>query len=107
MAFEKGNKLGAKGKLFDGALKRAIAQDDGVRLREAAEQLLTLAAAGEQWAVKELADRLDGKATQVIDAVVSKRAQELTDDELADIALGSGEGATGPAQSAGQPTGIH
>lgn len=61
MAFEPGNKLAAKSRLFDGALKRAIAQDDGKRLREAAEKLLTLAANGEAWAVKELADRLDGK----------------------------------------------
>ena len=48
------------------ALKRAIAQDDGVALRKAADQLLLQASAGEQWAVKELADRLDGKAKQQI-----------------------------------------
>lgn len=46
---------------FLNALNRAIAQDDGKRLREAAEQLLTHAADGQPWAIKELADRLDGK----------------------------------------------
>lgn len=64
MPFEKGNEHAKKGKLFDAALRRAIAQEDGKRIREAAERLLDLAAAGEQWAVKELADRLDGKAKQ-------------------------------------------
>lgn len=41
-------------------------QDDGKRLRMAAEKLLDLAAEGEQWAVKEIADRLDGKAPQAV-----------------------------------------
>ena len=49
---------------FRAALDRAVAQDDGKRLRDAAERLLDFAAQGEQWAVKELADRLDGKAAQ-------------------------------------------
>ena len=49
---------------FRDAVRRAIAQDDGKRLRGAAEKLLDLAEAGEAWAVKELADRVDGKAKQ-------------------------------------------
>lgn len=48
------------------ALNRAIAQDDGKRLRDAAEKLLDSASIGEPWAIKELADRLDGKPAQVI-----------------------------------------
>jgi len=64
---QSGNPDGGKNqKLFLGALNRAIAQEDGKRLRESAEQLLTRAAEGEQWAVQMLADRLDGKAAQVI-----------------------------------------
>ncbi len=51
---------------FNNALQRAIAQDDGKRLRGAAEKLLDLADAGESWAVKELADRLDGKSAQSV-----------------------------------------
>jgi hypothetical protein len=65
------NAAGRKNKLFNAALLRAIAQDDqgdANKLRKAAEQLLTLAAQGEQWAVKELADRLDGKSKQQIEA---------------------------------------
>jgi hypothetical protein len=42
----------------------AIAQDDRVRVRKAVEKLLDLAAEGEPWAIKELADRLDGKPVQ-------------------------------------------
>lgn len=57
---------GAKAKQFLSSLNRAIVQEDGKRLRAAAEQLLDQAAAGEQWAIKELADRLDGKAAQAI-----------------------------------------
>ena len=61
-----GNQNAAKSRAFYGALSRAIAQDDGKRLRQAAESLLNLAADGEAWAVRELADRLDGKPTQTI-----------------------------------------
>lgn len=64
MAFLPGNNLGTRPRLFDAALKRAIAQDDGKKIRECAEKLLTLASEGEPWAVKELADRLDGKCHQ-------------------------------------------
>lgn len=46
------------------ALQRAMAQDDGKRLRDTAETLLDKASEGEPWAVQMLADRLDGKAAQ-------------------------------------------
>lgn len=62
---QSGNPAGSqKSRRFYAALDRAIAQDDSKRLRDAAEKLLDLAAAGESWAVKELADRLDGKPHQ-------------------------------------------
>lgn len=57
---------GAKVKRFYAALDRAIIQEDGKRLREAAEQLLSFAAAGESWAIQQLADRLDGKPAQQV-----------------------------------------
>lgn len=60
------NNNAGKNKPFWRALDKAIAQEDGKRLRAAAEKLLDLAAQGEQWAVKELADRMDGKSAQVI-----------------------------------------
>lgn len=66
MPFQRGNKYGrgrdARARAFDGALRRAIAQDTGARLANAVEKLLDLAASGEPWAVAMLADRLDGSA---------------------------------------------
>ena len=48
------------------AVRKAIAADDGHKLRMAADKLLQLASEGEAWAVKELADRLDGKPAQAV-----------------------------------------
>lgn len=53
-------------KPFREALTRAIKQDDGKRIRATAEKLLDLAAEGQAWAVKELADRVDGKVAQQV-----------------------------------------
>ena len=61
-----GNQNARKTKPFWHALDRAIAQEDGKRLRDAAEKLLNFAAAGEEWAIKELGDRLDGKCAQAV-----------------------------------------
>lgn len=63
---QEGNNNYLKGAVFNDALRRAITQDDGKRIRAAAEKLLDLAADGTPWAVRELADRTDGKATQVL-----------------------------------------
>ena len=49
---------------FLAALKRAIAQDDGQKLRNAADSLICAAERGEPWAIQCLADRLDGKPKQ-------------------------------------------
>lgn len=51
---------------FEAALKRALIQENSHRLRKMAEQVLDLAAEGEQWAVIFVADRLDGKPRQAI-----------------------------------------
>lgn len=67
MPFQRGNKEGRKKGVWQSALDRAIAQDDGECLRKAADKMIKLAAAGEQWAIKELADRLDGKAAQRVE----------------------------------------
>ena len=65
---QSGNPEGpVKAKRFYAALDRAIVQEDGKRLRAAAEKLLDHAAAGESWAMQMLADRLDGKPSQQID----------------------------------------
>ena len=70
MPFEPGQSGNPKGtapkKIWIAALNRAVAQDDGKKLRAAAEQLLDLAAAGDVQALKELGDRLDGKPVQAV-----------------------------------------
>lgn len=65
---ESGNPQGrALNKPFLDAVTRAIKQDDGKRLRAAAEKLLDAAGAGEPWALQMVADRLDGKPKQQIE----------------------------------------
>ena len=61
-----GNDNAAKGKAWNDALRKAIVQDDSKRLRSAVEKLLDFASEGEPWAIRELADRLDGKPAQSI-----------------------------------------
>jgi len=62
-----GNKNNTKNKPFAEAINRALAQDDGKRLRSIAEALLTKAADGDISAIKEFADRVDGKVIQQIE----------------------------------------
>lgn len=108
MPFEKGNQLGVKAKLFDQALRRAIASDDGKRVRDCADKLLDLASTGEPWAVKELIDRLDGKAVQTADININdKRADELSDSELLRIAAASRTGTSEPQDGAEVPSKLH
>jgi len=58
-----GNTNAAKGKLFYDQLRK-IAIQQPEKLRNVAESLFAAAEAMEPWAVKELLDRLDGKAVQ-------------------------------------------
>jgi hypothetical protein len=60
----KGNKNAAKGKLFYDQLRKVLIQDDQLKLRLIAEKLVEAAEDGEAWAVKEIIDRVDGKAIQ-------------------------------------------
>lgn len=67
MPFEIGNQHAAKSRKFEMMLERAIKQDDGQKLRKAADALLDLAAEGNLAAISMLADRLDGKPKQQVD----------------------------------------
>jgi hypothetical protein len=64
MAFTQGNKLGAKSRIFEQTVKRAIAQDDYQALRNIVNKMVSLAEEGERWAVEMLRDTLDGKPAQ-------------------------------------------
>lgn len=59
-----GNLNSKKGKLFHGELHKALIQEDRLKLRQIADKLVEKAIEGESWAVKEIIDRVDGKAVQ-------------------------------------------
>ena len=105
---ESGNPGGTvREKKFLAALERAVAQDDGKKLRDAAESLLKSAADGEPWAIQQLADRLDGKPTQQVDMRVTRPTRELSDDELASIAAGGSARAAKPKGGKEEPQQVH
>jgi hypothetical protein len=63
MAAPIGNANAVKGKMFYDKLRRRLTQEPH-RLERIVNELITQAEAGEAWAVKEVIDRLDGKAVQ-------------------------------------------
>lgn len=83
-----GNQNAANGKKWRAAIDRALsarsAVDGKEALDQAAKALIDQAIAGEQWAVKELGDRLDGKPSQALDVgsdpdrpLISKVVREI------------------------------
>lgn len=63
MAAPIGNANAIKGKMFYDKLRKRLTQEPH-RLERIVNELITQAEAGEAWAVKEVIDRLDGKAIQ-------------------------------------------
>jgi hypothetical protein len=63
MAAPIGNANAVKGKMFYDKLRKRLTQEPH-RLERIVNELITQAEAGEAWAVKEVIDRLDGKAMQ-------------------------------------------
>ncbi len=65
-----GNQNAKKAKRWQKAIERALARETGQDvdsgLDRAASQLARAAFAGEQWALKELGERIDGKVPQAI-----------------------------------------
>jgi hypothetical protein len=62
----KGNSNAAKGKDFKDALRKALANGGESKLPSIAEKLVDLAVSGEQWAIQEVANRLDGRPAQEV-----------------------------------------
>ena len=58
-----GNKNASKSRMFSDRLRMVLTQEPH-RLRTIAEQLVSKAEEGEPWAIRELMDRLEGKAIQ-------------------------------------------
>ena len=63
MAAPIGNTNAVKGKMFYDKLRKRLTQERH-RLERIVNELITQAEQGEAWAVKEVIDRLDGKAVQ-------------------------------------------
>jgi hypothetical protein len=65
-----GNKYAAKAKIWEQAIKRALARksNDSVDkgLDTLADKLVEAAQNGDQWALREVGDRMDGKPAQAI-----------------------------------------
>ena len=59
-----GNNNASKNKPFLDAMRRALAQNPQ-KIGKIVDKVLEQAEAGEAWAVKEVADRLDGKAIAI------------------------------------------
>jgi ribosomal protein L17 len=67
MAAPKGNTFAAKGKLFEGVIKRALMANDGAKLRSIVEKIIEKAEDGDMMAARELLDRVDGKPKQQVE----------------------------------------
>jgi hypothetical protein len=68
-------------KPFNDALRIALKRDP-LRLHRIAERLADKAEEGGLAAIREIADRLDGKPAQIVDRHDVRTADELTDAEL-------------------------
>ena len=66
MGAPKGNTNSAGRGEFRNALRKALANHGKSRLPKIMESLLNAAESGEAWAIKEIAERLDGKAPQAV-----------------------------------------
>lgn len=63
----KGNKNSSTdNRLWANTIRRAVLQSDAARLRRIADALLDKAESGDVSAMKEIGDRLDGKAVQQV-----------------------------------------
>ena len=76
-----GNQNSKKGRLFHDQLRKVLIQDDALKLRLIATKLVEAAEDGEAWAVREVIDRIDGKAIQ---------ATEISGPEGAELVKGIG-----------------
>lgn len=69
-----GNQNSKRAKVYEQALKRALARFSGesvdAGLDKVADRAVAAAVAGEQWAIVHISDRLDGKAAQSLDTTI-------------------------------------
>lgn len=104
-----------KEKSFANMLNIAVKVDDGTgrpKLRAIAEKLVDLAVSGEAWAVKEVADRLDGKPAQESTVTIDDKrdATDWTREELVAFLNDARNGGKGTAEADGRgpkPDSLH
>lgn len=65
--FAPGNNLGKRVRYVTNAIKRAVVQDDGAKLRKMVDTMLDLACEGDVQAAVFIRDSLDGKPTQAVE----------------------------------------
>jgi len=112
---QSGNPTGVrKEKLFHHALKMQIAEagDDLKRLRKIAEQLLKKAEKGDLVAIREVADRLDGKPTQEshVNLTDKREPEDWTRGELVAFLNHTADGSNGADPTNGrddEPDSVH
>lgn len=66
-----GNKNAAKSAQLSAMLRSALEENDKAKLRNGVSQLANAFNDGERWAIEFVFDRLEGKASQTIDANVN------------------------------------
>lgn len=96
-----GNQNAAKGKLWANAIKRAVARkaagDLNNGLDALADKLVAACETGDQWALKELGDRIDGKAHQSVGVAADEEGNPL---KLEHILIRAVDADRPPAESA-------
>lgn len=96
---------------FAAALRSAIAHagKDRAALIDVAKVLLEKALGGDLAAIREVADRLDGKSVQATDLTINDNriARDLSDAELLDIAAGGGARGSQSADGAQESDAVH
>ena len=104
------NNGGKKDKLWRDALMVAIKRTDSegrVMLAKIAQKVVEAAVEGDMSAIKEIGDRIDGKAPQSLDVKTTRELSisELTDADLAAIIAGRGgsEGAVEAPKGKNKP----
>lgn len=82
----------------------------GTALRAIAKKVVELALEGDQFAIKEIGDRLDGKAAQAVNVtgdIEHKHIAEMTDAELLALIRAGSERAADEEEGENEPAPLH
>ena len=113
MAWEKGQSGNGGGsqkrRLITGHLERellkAVEGEDTTKARKIAQTVVDKAVAGDPWAIQFVTERTEGRPDQHVS--IAREVKELSDADLADIALGSRDGTPDTQDGAEKPSRVH